>query len=135
MNIILHKMENGDNAITQVMPGYNVEKIKKELNGVLISDGDIDFDFINAYDINDNTVNLNLEKAREIKVEEIRKQRDDAFVDFDKRFDIAFKDEIDLTELRVERQKLKDAPELALNKLSSKKTLKDIKMLNLSDLI
>lgn len=135
MNIILHKMENGDNAITQVMPGYDVEKIRKELDGVFVFEADIDFDFINAYDINDNTVNLNLEKAKEIKIEEIRKQRDDAFIDFDKRFDIAFKDEADLTELRAERQKLKDAPELAFNKLSSKKTLKDIKMLNLSDLI
>lgn len=137
MNVILHKNDNGSNVITYVAKGYDIKKIQKQIGGVEISPAseDIDFDYINAYDIFDNTVNLNLEKARELKIQKIRESRDEMFKSFDKRYDIAFKDGVDLTSLKQERELLKQAPQKAEAYLDSCISFAEIKALSISALI
>ncbi|PPR11519.1 MAG: hypothetical protein CFH44_00056 [Proteobacteria bacterium] len=137
MNVILHKNDNGSNVISYVAKGYDIKKIQKQIGGVEIStkSQDIDFDYINAYDISGNTVNLDLEKARELKIKKIRESRDEMFIDFDKRYDIAFKDGIDLTNLKKEREMLKQAPQKAEIYLDSCISFSEIKALSIFALI
>tara|TARA_Y100000590_G_C15742063_1_gene1020607 strand:- start:4399 stop:4830 length:432 start_codon:yes stop_codon:yes gene_type:complete len=136
MQVILHKNNEGNNAITSVANGYNIKKIQSQLDGVLVDSLDnINIEYINAYDIEDNSINLNLNKVKDLKVQKIREERDNAFIEFDKRFDIAFKDDEDLTELKQERIKLKNAPEVALSTIKDYDSFDDILNLTLKDLI
>jgi UDP-N-acetylmuramyl pentapeptide synthase len=133
-NVILHKNDDGSNAITYIAKGYDATKIQQEIGGIEISAQikDMELDFINAYFITNNTAQINLEKARGIKLEQIRKQRDEAFIEFDKRYEIALRDEIDLTDLKAERQKLKDAPQKVEDILNSCININEIKSISLA---
>lgn len=133
-NVILHKNDNGSNAITYIAKGYDATKIQQEIGGIEISSQieNMELDFINAYFITNNNIAINLEKARKLKLEEIRKQRDNAFIEFDKRYEIALKDELDLTALKLERQKLKDVPQKCEDILHSCISIAEIKNVSLA---
>tara|TARA_Y100000590_G_scaffold426377_1_gene535388 strand:+ start:921 stop:1334 length:414 start_codon:yes stop_codon:yes gene_type:complete len=137
MNAILHKDDNGNNLITYVAKGYDIKQVQKEIGGVEISSESegINFDYINAYDISDNSFSLNLEKARELKIKQIRESRDEMFIDFDKRYNIAFRDGVDLTSLNQEREVLKQAPQKAETYLDSCISFDEIKSLSISSLV
>lgn len=137
MNVIFHKNDNGDNAITYIAKGFSVQQAQKEIGGIEISEeiDSINHKYLNAYDIVNGSINLDLEKARELKVDFIRQERDLAFADFDKRYDIAIKDEVDLDQLKLERQKLKDAPQSAIAYLDSCISLTEIDNLQLKTLL
>lgn len=134
MNVILHKDDNGNNIITYVAKGYDIKKAQEALGGVEISSqfADFEMDFINAYNISNNTISLNLEKAREIKISKLRQQRDELFLDFDKRYEIANRDDLNLTALKAERQKLKDIPQKAEVYLNSCVSIAEIKNLTIN---
>lgn len=137
MKFILHKDDNGNNLLTNIVEGQNFHKIQEEIGGVDITEQilNIDMEYLNAYDIVNNQTKLNLDKARDIKIQQLRLVRDEAFTAFDKKYDIAFKDELDMTELKQERQRLKDAPQKAEIYLDSCISLNEIKNLELSALI
>lgn len=131
-NAILHKDDNGNNLITHVASGYDLTKVQEEVGGIIIpmAGSGLDAQFLNAYDIVSGNAVLDLEKAREAKVEMIRQKRNEMFVEFDKRYDIAVKDGADLTLLVQERGKLKDLPEKASLYLDSCISFDEVKSLN-----
>lgn len=137
MNVILHKNSDGTNAVTYIAQDVKLSEVQNELGGVEISAqiNDVQMDFINAYDISGDTIQLNLEKARLIKLEKIREQRNQAFIGFDKRYEITQRDEADLTELKVERQKLKDAPQKAERFLDSCINIEEINSVSLASVL
>tara|TARA_Y100001960_G_scaffold305170_1_gene359065 strand:+ start:12679 stop:13092 length:414 start_codon:yes stop_codon:yes gene_type:complete len=137
MNVILHKNDSGANTLTYVAKGYSVEEVQQEVGGIEITSQIEGFrhDFLNAYTIVNNNLSFDLEKARLIKVDFIRQERDIAFTDFDKRYEIALRDELDLSLLKQERQKLKDAPEKAEEYLNSCISIEEIEALKLVSLL
>lgn len=137
MNVILHKDDNGNNLLTSIAKGYNTKAIQEEIGGVEVSSQfeSFEVDFLNAYDITNNAVSLNLEKARDIKVDMLRNERNQAFIAFDKRYEIALRDESEMSGLKLERQKLKDAPAKAEEFLNSCISIEEIKALTLQKLL
>lgn len=135
MALILHKNDDGTTSLTTVVNEKKLDKALSMLGGVVVDLEQLDQDYLNAYKISSGQLSFDLQIAREIKIEQIRKQRDQAFIDFDKRFDIAFKDESNLSELRLERQNLKDAPQKAEQYLDSCVSLAEIKNLSIASLI
>jgi len=135
MRTILHRNNNDENVLTTVAAGYDIDKVKDALKGVIIDLDSIDQDYLGAYDIVDNNISIDIEKAKKIKVDLIREQRDQVFITFDKTYDIALRDEIDMTELKQQRQRLKDAPQTAAYLLTSHTILEQINSLTLQDLL
>jgi len=135
MRTILHKNDNAEVLLTTVANGYDIEKAKEELGGCLVDINNVRHDYISAYSIKNNQAIIDLEKARELKVEIIRKSRDEKFIDFDKRYNIALKDEVDMDILKQERQKLKDAPQNAEVYLDSCISLQEIDALSLAAIL
>jgi len=133
---ILHTNENSKLMLTSVANDVDINVVKQNIGGIIIDSSAIeDFNYLEAYEIIEENIVLNLEKAKILKVDFIRKQRDDAFLEFDKRYDIASKDGIDLTALKQERQRLKDAPTLASERLKFCSNLTEIKNLDFCSLL
>lgn len=73
-----------------------------------------------------DTVDIDISKAKLIREDQIRKERDDSWPDFDRRYFTAERDGADLTLLGLERQTLKDAPNDAASILVSANTVEAI---------
>ncbi|HAG53373.1 MAG TPA: hypothetical protein DCL21_06275 [Alphaproteobacteria bacterium] len=131
MKTILHKNDNSETILTHIAEGHDISSISSQLGGCQVDLKDIDLNYITAYKIENNKPVLDLEKVRSLKVEQIRNQRDEAFFDFDRRYDIALKDESDLSLLKQERQQLKDAPQKAEVYLDSCVSLQEMNVLNI----
>lgn len=110
------------------------QREKSDLWGDYISHRDLkegelpdDNYFRAAWFDNNGTINIDLNKAKKIHLEKIRELRDSRWEDFNERYLIAQMDDGNLSELKKERQALKDAPQLVSEKIKNMKSLSNIK--------
>lgn len=87
---------------------------------------DVDITNIRLLTIDMDNVSIDLAKARSIKLEEIRSQRDMKLLENDKQWLIAAKKHEDTTSLEVEAQILRDMPEIVATELEMMITLEEI---------
>ena len=77
-------------------------------------------------DLPGEQIDVDIPRAKIIRMEQIRAARDVKWEDFDKRYVIAERDAADLTTLDTERQTLKDIPQVAQSDVDTATTESDL---------
>ncbi len=84
-----------------------------------------------TYNVATDNVDMDIAKAKIIRADTIREDRDKNWEDFDKRYVIAQRDKQDMTALEAERLALKDAPYEADRILSGATTAEEIRAITI----
>jgi len=69
--------------------------------------------FRQAWRVNGKAITQDMPECKNIAMAKVRAKRDEKFTDFDKRYNVAQRDNADLAALKAERQTLKDIPQVA----------------------
>ena len=116
--VIIFTNENGGVSIC-VPTGeldINAVKAKDTPSGSIIVDTstlpEADKDFFNAWELTDNVVTVNLEKAKELTKQRLRMERDPLLAAQDVAFQRALESGKDTTAIVVEKQRLRDVTSL-----------------------
>lgn len=116
--VIIFTNENGGVSIC-VPTGeldINAVKAKDTPSGSIIVDTstlpEADKDFFNAWELTDNVVTVNIEKAKELTKQRLRMERDPLLAAQDVAFQRALESGKDTTAIVVEKQRLRDVTSL-----------------------
>lgn len=118
-NCIVFTDNEGTTKIT-----YPVEKTVEELisnypNGKIINISEVPKDrkYRSAWNFNGQKIEINLDKAKEIKLKEIRKLRDEKLKELDIDFIKALEDNKDTKNITIEKKRLRDLPQSIENRI------------------
>jgi hypothetical protein len=114
MQVIIFTNENGGVSITVPSGELSIEAVqaKDTPSGSIIVDRNTlpndDYDFFNAWELNDSTVSVNLSKAKEITKKRLRAEREPLLKAQDVLFQKALETSADTTAIVAEKQRLRD---------------------------
>jgi hypothetical protein len=112
--VIIFTNENGGVSITVPSGELSIEAVqaKDTPSGSIIVDQDTlpnnDYDFFNAWELNESTVSVNLSKAKEITKKRLRTEREPLLQAQDVLFQKALETSTDTTAIVTEKQRLRD---------------------------
>lgn len=109
--MLVKHIESGFVKITHIIEGADIKKVMENI-GVseysIIDSAPGDCSYIDAWVDVDGEIKIDASKAKEDALARVRIKRNELFKDLDRRYDNAVRDEEDLTDLKTERQALKD---------------------------
>jgi len=114
MQVIIFTNEDGGVSITVPSGEIPIETVQEKdtPSGSIIVDRDTlpneDYDFFNAWELNDSTVSVNLSKAQEITKRRLREERKPLLEAQDVLFQKALETSADTTAIVAEKQRLRD---------------------------
>lgn len=116
--VIIYTQENGQVAMCVPTGEIPIEDVlaKDCPKGAVIFDTDAlpkdDFDFYNAWEYSSGAVLVNLDKAKEITADRLRKEREPLLAKLDVAFQRAIETGADTADIVKEKQRLRDIPKL-----------------------
>jgi hypothetical protein len=114
MQVIIFTNEDGGVSITVPSGELSIEAVqaKDTPSGSIIVDRNTlpndDYDFFNAWELNDSTVSVNITKAKEITRKRLRAERTPLLAAQDVLFQRALETSADTTAIVAEKQRLRD---------------------------
>lgn len=114
MQVIIFTNDAGGVSMTVPTGEISIEAVKEKdtPSGSIIVDRDTlpndDYDFFNAWELNDSTVSVNLSKAQEITKRRLREEREPLLEAQDVLFQRALETSADTTAIVAEKQRLRD---------------------------
>lgn len=113
--VFINKEETADECLERVVQ-HELSRSDKDGDLYIIDLSVVpDREFRDAWDINETGFNFDLDKAKTIGLERIRAARNEKWIDFDRRYSQAERDNEDLTALNEERLVLKGATDALKN--------------------
>jgi hypothetical protein len=114
MQVIIFTNDEGGVSMTIPTGEISIEAVKEKdtPSGSIIVDRDTlpndDYDFFNAWELNDSTVSVNIAKAKEITKRKLREERKPLLEAQDVLFQRALETSADTTAIVAEKQRLRD---------------------------
>lgn len=114
MQVIIFTNDEGGVSMTIPTGEISIEAVKEKdtPSGSIIVDRDTlpndDYDFFNAWELNDSTVSVNIAKAKEITKRKLREERKPLLEAQDVLFQRALETSTDTTAIVAEKQRLRD---------------------------
>lgn len=128
--VIIYSQENGKVAVCYPTGEIPIDEVltKDCPEGAIIVDANVipqDHTFFNAWELNNLTVTVNINKAKEITKDKLRAEREPLLAAQDVAFQRALESNADTSAIVAEKQRLRDITKL----VDTKNTLEELKLL------